>query len=76
MPSSTYDNFYSAINQSKVEVAENIFAYSDIRYSLISQSVNNCDRNSIVSTIESFSSSGLRMQALSIWEECLLQNYR
>ena len=72
----TDHSFYSAINHSKREVAESIFAYSDIRYSLISKSINNCEQNSIISTINSFSSSGLRMQALSILEECLLKNFR
>lgn len=73
---STQDRFYNAINQSKIEDAETIFAYSDVRHSLILQSVNNCERSSIVLTLESFSSSGLRKQALMIWEECSLQYRR
>jgi len=65
-----YCKFYKAINQRNSKQAESIFAYSDIRDSLISQSLQNCERGSILHTIESFSSIGLRTQALIIWDKC------
>lgn len=71
---STYDNFRNAIKWNEVKNAENIFASSDIRCSLISYSLEYCERDTVVSIVKSFTSKGLKEQALKICNNCSIQN--
>jgi hypothetical protein len=71
---STYDKFYKAIEQNEIQNAEHIFAYSDIRCELISYSMKYCDKDSVISIVQSFLSKGLREQALDICDNCSVKN--
>lgn len=71
---STYNNFCNAINNNEVNMAENIFAYSDVRHSLINYCIENCAKDTVISTIEAFTSKGLKEQALNICNTCSIQD--
>lgn len=70
----TYDKFCNAINNNQVNDAESIFASSDVRCGLISNSLKDYDRDTIVFLVQSFQSKGLREQALNICNNCSMQN--
>ena len=71
---SSYNKFCNAIEQNEIKSAETIFASSDIRCKLISHSLENCTKDSVISVIESFVSRGLKEQALNICDTCSVQD--